>query len=75
MVGSRRVHGARVRRSLKRELISRIYNRLVWLALHTRVRAACTSVTNASTNGALPATYDNQVYDCAGHADARRGAD
>jgi len=40
----------------------------------TAVRSACTAVTNASTNGALPTQYDGQVYDCAGQADALRAA-
>jgi len=40
----------------------------------TAVRSSCTALTNASTNGALPASYDGQVYDCAGHADALRSA-
>jgi hypothetical protein len=40
----------------------------------TAVRSACTPLTNASTNGSLPSTYDGQVYDCAGHADALRAA-
>jgi hypothetical protein len=38
----------------------------------TAVRSACTPVTNASTNGALPASLDGQIYDCAGQADALR---
>jgi glycosyltransferase involved in cell wall biosynthesis len=40
VVGSRRLHGARVRRSAKRELISRAYNLLVGLTLRTRVHDA-----------------------------------
>ena len=40
----------------------------------TAVRSSCTALTNASTGGALPSTYDGQVYDCAGHADALRAA-
>jgi hypothetical protein len=40
----------------------------------TAVRSSCTALTNASTNGALPSSYDGQVYDCAGHADALRAA-
>ena len=40
----------------------------------TAVRSSCTALTNATTDGALPSTYDGQVYDCAGHADALRAA-
>ncbi len=40
----------------------------------TAVRSSCTALTNASTGGALPSSYDGQVYDCAGHADALRAA-
>jgi len=39
-VGSRRMHGARVERSLKREVISRAYNFLLRLALGSRVSDA-----------------------------------
>ena len=39
-VGSRLMHGARVERSLKREVISRAYNFLLRLALGSRVRDA-----------------------------------
>ena len=61
VIGSRRVHGARVRRSLKRELISRVYNRLVWLALHTRVHDAQCGFKAISPAAAalLPQVEDN----------------
>ncbi len=39
-IGSRLTYGARVRRSAKRELISRSYNRLLQLAVHARFRDA-----------------------------------
>ena len=36
----------------------------------TAVRSSCTALTNASTGGALPSSYDGQVYDCAGQGAA-----
>ena len=38
------------------------------------VEQSCTAVTSASTGGALPSSYDGQIYDCAGRADALRAA-
>jgi glycosyltransferase involved in cell wall biosynthesis len=62
VVGSRRLHGARVRRSAKRELISRAYNLLVGLTLRTRVHdAQCgfKAISGAAAQQLLPYVTDD----------------
>jgi len=62
VVGSRRLHGARVRRSLKREVISRAYNLMLTVTLRTRVHdAQCgfKAISRRAAGELLPAIEDD----------------
>ena len=62
VVGSRHLHGARVRRSFKREAISRAYNLMLTVTLRTRVHdAQCgfKAISHRAAETLLPSIEDN----------------